>query len=89
MTAFDEQHSVWTEFDDERWRERNGTSELVLVGSLSLGSARFLCERLLMTQPTGRFWVKDINNQVVAEFSNRPPLQSSARPKRRTLGTRS
>lgn len=89
MTEFEDQHSVWTNHHSERWQERNGTSDLVLVDGLSLSRARFLCERLLMVQPDGEFWINDIRGDEVTRFSNRPPLQTSdtsTKPARRKLG---
>lgn len=91
MTKFEDQHSVWTNHHNRRWEERNGTSELVLVGGLSLDRARFLCERLLMVNPEAEVWIKDIRNNEVTRFSNRAPVQASdtsSKPARRKLGTK-
>lgn len=92
MTDFEDQHSVWTSHDNSEWSRRNGTSDLVLVDTLSLGRARFLCERLLMTRPDGEFWIKDIHGEEVTRFRNSEVIKGAPdprpEPRRRRLGTR-
>lgn len=91
MTKFEDQHSVWTNRPDPAWTAKYGLPDLVLVDGLSLGRARFMCERLLMINPDAEVWIKDIRNNEVARFSNRAPVQASdtsSKPARRKLGTK-
>lgn len=80
--------SVWTYNDDPGWVRRNDGPEMVVCDHLSMGQARFLCQQLLILNPAGKFEIRDGARAVLCTFENRAPLESSDRPRRRTLGNR-
>lgn len=90
MTAFDDQHSVWTDNPDPAWAARNGTPAMRLIAGASLDDARTLCQRLLLILPVSVFWIENVRGDEVSRFEIREPLATSKDPgkpgRRRKLG---
>ena len=83
MTAFEDQHSVWTDHHDPAWVSRYGLPDMRITDGVSLDTARYTCDRLLMLLPDNRFYIKNIHNVVVGTYEIRPVIQTSDGPSRR------
>lgn len=89
MTAFEDQHGVWTYDESDAWLRRNaGCADRLLVTGVSLESATRGANGLAEMFPGHTFEVRDIHNTMVHHAG--PDREPTVQPvnRRRRLGTR-
>lgn len=95
MTAFEDQHSLWTHDDRPEWTEGNaGVPDRRLTMGLSLTNAAMAANSLADIYPGDLFEVRDIRGTTVHTAGTDRPERGDmsgaqyAPRKRRTLGAR-
>lgn len=93
MTAFDEQHSLWTYDERPAWTDRNcGIADRLLTNGLSLAAATSGANHLADIYAGDTFEVRDIHDttvHVAGPERTRPDRAARAPKPRRKLGSRS
>lgn len=90
MTAFEEQHSLWTYDHDPAWTDRNcGMADRLLMVGLPKTSAMAGANHLADIYRGHTFEVRDIHNTVVhTALDESDRVSAGPKVRRRTLGSR-